>query len=147
LRASLCVGTAQFGGGVTGVAQFSNSTGQVESTPHNVIHDAVGGNGGLMADPDAAAADPIFWIHHANIDRLWFIWNTARHRNTNDRRWTRQTFSFFDANGHRVSKTPADVLDIVGQPATRTRLCRLGPRLRPPPPGGGRLGRGAATLS
>ena len=115
LRASRFVGTAQFGGGVTGVAQFSNSTGQVESTPHNVVHDAVGGNGGLMADPDAAAADPIFWIHHANIDRLWFIWNTPRHRNTNDRRWTGQTFSFFDANGHRVTKTPADVLDIVGQ--------------------------------
>jgi tyrosinase len=115
LRAPRFVGISQFGGGVTPVAQFSNGTGQVESTPHNVVHDAVGGNGGLMADPDAAAADPIFWIHHSNIDRLWFIWNTGRHRNTNDQRWTGQTFSFFDANGQRVTKKPADVLDIVGQ--------------------------------
>ncbi|MFZ1993085.1 MAG: tyrosinase family protein [Solirubrobacteraceae bacterium] len=115
LRAPRFVGTADFGGGITGVAQFSNSTGQLEAQPHNVIHDAVGGNGGLMADPDAAAADPIFWIHHANIDRLWFIWNTPGHRDPNDPRWTGQTFSFFDANGQRVSKTPTDVVDIVGQ--------------------------------
>ncbi|HEX3977515.1 MAG TPA: tyrosinase family protein [Solirubrobacteraceae bacterium] len=115
LRASRFVGISQFGGGVTGVAQFSNSTGQVENQPHNVIHDAVGGNGGLMADPDAAAADPIFWIHHANIDRLWFIWSSPRHLGPNDPRWTGQAFSFFDAHGQRVTRTPADVVDIVSQ--------------------------------
>jgi len=115
LRSSRFVGPSQFGGGVTGVAQFSNSTGQVENQPHNVIHDALGGNGGLMSDPDAAAADPIFWIHHANIDRLWFIWNSPRHRATTDARWTGQSFSFFDANGQRVTKTPADVIDIAAQ--------------------------------
>ncbi len=116
LRSLRFVGASQFGGGVTGVAQFSNSTGQVENQPHNVIHVAVGGNAGLMSDPDAAAADPIFWIHHANIDRLWFIWNgNARRLNPNDPRWTAQSFSFFDANGHRVTNTPADVLDIAGQ--------------------------------
>jgi tyrosinase len=116
LRASRFLGISQFGGGVTGVAQFSNSTGEVENQPHNVIHNAVGGNGGLMADPDAAAADPIFWIHHANIDRLWFIWNgSPRHRNSNDPRWIGQTFSFFDAHGQRVTKTAADVVDVVGQ--------------------------------
>jgi tyrosinase len=116
LRSLRFIGASQFGGGVTGVAQFSNSTGQIENQPHNVVHVAVGGSSGLMADPDAAAADPIFWVHHANIDRLWFIWNaTPRHLNANDPRWTGQSFSFFDANGHRVTKTPADVLDIVAQ--------------------------------
>lgn len=116
LRASRFVGTSQVGGGVTGVAQFSNSTGQLENQPHNVIHDAVGGNGGLMSDPDAAAADPIFWIHHANIDRLWFIWNgNPRHLNPNDPAWTGQSFSFFDAQGQRLSKTPTDIVDIIGQ--------------------------------
>jgi tyrosinase len=115
LRASRFVGASHFGGGITGVAQFSNSTGQVENQPHNVVHDAVGGNGGLMADPDAAAEDPIFWIHHANIDRLWFIWNTPRHLDPTVPRWTGQSFSFFDANGQRVTKTPADVVDIAAQ--------------------------------
>jgi tyrosinase len=115
LRAGRFTGTSQFGGGRTAVAQFSNSTGELEAQPHNVVHDAVGGNGGLMADPDAAAADPIFWVHHANIDRLWFIWSGPRHPNPTDPRWTAQTFTFFDAHGQRVSKTPADVVDIVGQ--------------------------------
>ncbi len=115
LRCSRFVGTSQFGGGVTGVAQFSNDTGQVENQPHNVVHDAVGGNGGLMADPDQAAADPIFWVHHANIDRLWSIWAGPHHLNPNDTRWTGQTFTFFDAQGRRVTRTPADVVDIIAQ--------------------------------
>ena len=39
--------------------------------PHNVVHSALGG---LMGDPDTAAQDPIFWLHHANVDRLWNHW-------------------------------------------------------------------------
>ncbi|MFL5860758.1 MAG: tyrosinase family protein [Solirubrobacteraceae bacterium] len=135
LRSSRFVGLSQFGGGVTGVAQFSNSTGQIESTPHNVVHDAVGGNGGLMADPDAAAADPIFWVHHANIDRLWFIWNSTRHQNPNDSRWTGQTFAFFDEHGQRVSKTPADVRDIVGQLGYTYEVAPPATPAAAPPPG------------
>ncbi len=44
-------GTAQFGGGVTPVRQFSNDTGQLEQTPHNVVHDAVGGAERLDVGP------------------------------------------------------------------------------------------------
>jgi tyrosinase len=32
------------------------------------------GGDGWMSDPDKAALDPIFWLHHANIDRLWAAW-------------------------------------------------------------------------
>lgn len=27
-----------------------------------------------MADAAASPADPIFWMHHANIDPLWWSW-------------------------------------------------------------------------
>lgn len=27
-----------------------------------------------MAELDASAFDPIFWLHHCNVDRLWAIW-------------------------------------------------------------------------
>jgi tyrosinase len=37
---------------------------------HDEIHGTVGGNGGHMGWLDVAAFDPIFWLHHANIDRL-----------------------------------------------------------------------------
>jgi tyrosinase len=108
-------GTAQFGGGVTPVRQFSNSTGQLEQTPHNVVHDAVGGQNGWMSDPDQAAADPIFWLHHSNIDRIWSIWNSPTHKDPTDTRWVGQQFSFFDTHGSKVQKTCSQVLDIKGQ--------------------------------
>ena len=37
---------------------------------HNQIHNYVGGTMGTMYSP----ADPVFWMHHAQIDRLWHIW-------------------------------------------------------------------------
>jgi tyrosinase len=42
---------------------------------HNNIH---GWLGGTMGQVDWAAYDPIFWAHHAMVDRLWRIW---QHRN------------------------------------------------------------------
>jgi tyrosinase len=39
------------------------------------LHDNVHGwVGGTMRDPNWAAYDPIFWAHHAMVDRLWRIW-------------------------------------------------------------------------
>lgn len=109
------VGTTEFGGGITGVAQFSNDTGQLENQPHNVIHNAVGGTQGPMRDPQAAAQDPIFWLHHANIDRLWWLWTAGQHPSPTDTRWTAEKFEFFDEHGQQVSMTPSDVLDIETQ--------------------------------
>ncbi|KAL9620974.1 MAG: hypothetical protein Q9160_004492 [Pyrenula sp. 1 TL-2023] len=41
---------------------------------HDQIHDWVGGLGGHMYYITWSAFDPIFWLHHANIDRLFAIW-------------------------------------------------------------------------
>lgn len=65
--------------------ESETTNGSLESTPHNVLHGAVGGSDpamdpndwrsfGLMSTPLTAALDPIFWLHHANIDRLWGTW-------------------------------------------------------------------------
>lgn len=40
---------------------------------HNEIHDETGG-GGHMSALEVAAFDPLFWVHHCNVDRLWAIW-------------------------------------------------------------------------
>ncbi len=45
----------------------------IEDAPHNPVHDIIGG---LMADMQSPL-DPIFWLHHANIDRLWSAWVAA----------------------------------------------------------------------
>lgn len=39
--------------------------------PHGGIHVWVGGD---MSSIATAAYDPIFWLHHCNVDRLWFEW-------------------------------------------------------------------------
>lgn len=60
-----------FGGRLPPSAAF----GDLEQTPHNDIHVAF--SPGLMDHPYTAAQDPVFWMHHANIDRLWEVWLSA----------------------------------------------------------------------
>jgi tyrosinase len=43
---------------------------------HNNVHNWVGGDAGQMGDVPVAAYDPIFFLHHCNIDRLYAIWQT-----------------------------------------------------------------------
>jgi tyrosinase len=77
-----------FGGPATGFSHVGGTNGNVEDNPHNHVHVYVGGNSpdgrtsGLMTDPSMAALDPIFYLHHANIDRMWAAWN-ANPTNTN----------------------------------------------------------------
>src|SRR5262245_4320928 len=41
----------------------------------NGIHGSVHGwVGGTMSSPVTSPADPVFWLHHANLDRLWWQW-------------------------------------------------------------------------
>jgi tyrosinase len=104
-------GRAEFGGGESGPAQFAKAGGTLEETPHNVVHEKVGGEAGLMANILAAAQDPIFWLHHANIDRLWSAWaSMAGHSNPSSTAWLDQGFELFDTAGQRVSMRCRDVL-------------------------------------
>jgi tyrosinase len=43
---------------------------------HNNVYLAVGGTMGGASSP----ADPIFFLHHANVDRLWAVWQKAHPR-------------------------------------------------------------------
>jgi tyrosinase len=48
---------------------------EVESwTYHAGGHNAVGSELGVMADFYASPGDALFYLHHANMDRLWWIW-------------------------------------------------------------------------
>jgi tyrosinase len=41
-----------------------------------------------MSGFNTAARDPIFWLHHANIDRLWEAWLALEdHANPTGSRW------------------------------------------------------------
>jgi tyrosinase len=93
---------------------FSSGYGGLERLPHNPIHNDVGGPTGWMSDPDCAARDPIFWLHHANIDRLWQVWlneGGGRMNPTADPNWLSTQFTFFDEGGQQVMLSGSQILD------------------------------------
>ena len=108
--------TVGFGGAITGWNHFDENAeaapGELEGTPHNVIHGAVGATpGGLMRRVDTAALDPIFWLHHANVDRLWGEWLELDGRaNPQEADWLEEPFRFRDENGGSVRITSAEVV-------------------------------------
>lgn len=78
---------------------------------HGNIHGDVG-NGQGMGSVPWAAGDPVFWIHHCNIDRIWASWNQAGGKNLTDAAFLAQKFDFADANGAQVEMQVADVMTL-----------------------------------
>jgi tyrosinase len=82
-----------FGGPSTGFSHDGEISGNLESNPHNQVHVDVGGINntqtvwGLMSDPGIAALDPIFYLHHSNIDRMWAAWDANGNGNPTDPNW------------------------------------------------------------
>ena len=60
----------------------------------------------------ASPGDPIFWLHHAQVDRLWSRWLQlgGGRSNPDDDRWVDQEFAFFDASDTKVTRRPRDVV-------------------------------------
>lgn len=110
----------------------------IEGRPHNSIHRCVGSHNCNFMDAEGfmtnflSPIDPIFFLHHANLDRLWDVWTrkqlllgqpvlpsgaelrtdlpdnekSAAERNTDYYRWAREPVLFFvDAQGRPVDKT------------------------------------------
>lgn len=99
------IGNAMFGGGNVAPLQprFAGQAGPPEIRPHGAIHVEVGGK---MLDPEEAAQDPIFWLHHCNIDRIWAVWNEREGKdNPEENAWVGHSFHFFDAAGNQAAKT------------------------------------------
>ncbi|WP_300664485.1 tyrosinase family protein [Fluviicola sp.] len=98
-----------FGGPVTKFHPGGGYSGGLESLPHNKIHMDING---AMGDPDTAGLDPIFWLHHANIDRLWQVWlNLVGHSNPTESDWLDFSFHFHDKDKKPVVMQCKDVLD------------------------------------
>ncbi len=104
-----------FGGQVASSTQFNFPHGDLESQPHDIVHGTLSG---LMGDPDTAAEDPIFWLHHANIDRLWSRWiaqGGGRQDPISDSAWMNTTFTFYDENGSEVKMSGQQIINTVSQ--------------------------------
>jgi tyrosinase len=109
-----------YGGPKSGFSHGGNVSGNLESNPHNKVHVQVGGQAndiwGLMSDPGIAALDPIFYLHHANIDRMWAAWNALGNSNPTDPNWLKgptasgdRKFMMPMVDGTTWNFTPAEV--------------------------------------
>lgn len=72
----------------------------LDSGIHGNIHVLVGTAENMGRVP-YAARDPLFWVHHANIDRMWASWNHNGGINPRDNWWSRQQFVFANAGTWR----------------------------------------------
>jgi tyrosinase len=83
--------------------------GTLESNPHNNVHGLVGG---VMAS-SRSARDPIFFMHHCNIDRIWALWRTAGNDDTTDTLWRDMQFKdhFFNPDGSVWSPKVSELQD------------------------------------
>jgi tyrosinase len=71
----------------------------LDGNPHGAVHVYVGNNTN-MGNVPTAAGDPIFWLHHSNIDRLWESWNRLNHANPP---WPSRTFPYANGAGGAVT--------------------------------------------
>jgi tyrosinase len=78
--------------GLNSFIDFSNALQDI----HDGIHGWVGGDMGSIG---TSAFDPVFWAHHAMIDRLWYLWQLR----------------------HGVNNIPNDYLDLALFPGYRVR--------------------------
>jgi tyrosinase len=84
-------------GGSAGAACEHYVKGSLEGTAHDNVHCELGGD---MFSAKSAARDPIFYLHHANIDRLWESWASKYGKNPTDTKWLNQEFSFCSDSGN-----------------------------------------------
>lgn len=107
--------------------------GVLEGQPHNRVHNCVGGiftdpggnttNSGGFMQANLSPVDPLFFLHHSNIDRLWDVWTRKQQAHgypvlpegSDLDTWSAEPFVFFvDSKGRPVSKTTAGNYAMIG---------------------------------
>ncbi|HEX5850727.1 MAG TPA: tyrosinase family protein [Rubrobacter sp.] len=86
-----------------GAPNFVDFSNRMEGL-HNWVHVWIGGT---TAEVPWAAYDPLFWAHHAMVDRLWRVWQLRNPEANLDGGFLRQALPPFDM-------TVEDTLDVTG---------------------------------
>ena len=119
---------SQFNSQETPTHNTQPTSGQVfgilEGNPHNKVHNNIGGYDkdippppffGFMAN-NLSPVDPIFFLHHSNMDRLWDVWTRKQQHchfptlpsGASLEKFQREPFLFFmNSQGHPVSPSTA----------------------------------------
>ncbi|XP_014517171.1 polyphenol oxidase, chloroplastic-like [Vigna radiata var. radiata] len=109
--------TLFFGGAYRAGEDSDPGGGTVENIPHGPVHVWTGDNTQPnledMGTLYSAARDPIFYSHHANVDRMWSVWKTlgGKRRDITDPDWLESGFLFYDENKNLIRVKVKDCLD------------------------------------
>jgi len=106
---------------------------QIDGDLHGNVHVLVGNGATGMGSIPWAANDPIFWMHHCNIDRMWASWNAHGGCNPGSKSWLDHTFTFPDGDGNSVVAKISDFKALgplnyaydALEPGPRIGLCNL----------------------
>jgi len=101
----------------------------VDAGIHGRIHVLVGNARG-MGNVPYAANDPLFLVHHSNVDRMWVSWIRNGHSNPTDATlspWITGAFALVDSNGARVSRQCRELF-------SASQMGYVYSRYLPPPP-------------
>jgi hypothetical protein len=107
----------------------------INAAPHGAMHDYIGAgndttgllqfnnpitnsisNTGLMGWVPTAGFDPVFWLHHSNIDRVWQQWTNSENGKMitlEELKSVEWPYVFFDENGNKVEYTMEEVIKII----------------------------------
>ncbi|KAJ7501178.1 hypothetical protein B0H11DRAFT_1713961 [Mycena galericulata] len=105
---------------ITSYRQFASARYEPKQNPrdalswegiHNNLHNWIGGEWGHMGNVPLAAFDPIFWMHHANIDRVFAIYQ-ALYPSEKLSWWVKDETIYTDDNGNDTTLvlTPESLL-------------------------------------
>ena len=89
-----------------------SNQGLLEKGPHNDGHDWVGTRIGANRDMGTlryAALDPIFFMHHANIDRIWSLYKQPQ-PDPDTSGWGKTIYRFTDIDGSDVCVSISDII-------------------------------------
>ncbi|KAL1817960.1 hypothetical protein DCAR_0522457 [Daucus carota subsp. sativus] len=107
-----------FGGAYRGGEAQVKAAGAIENQPHTQLHIWTGDPeqkyGEDMGRFFSAGRDPLFYSHHANVDRMWNIWKTLPGKNRkdiDDPDWLDSAFLFYDENEKLVRVKVRDCVD------------------------------------
>lgn len=95
--------------GIQALSNYNLYWRRLEGSPHNNGHNLVGGANGHMADY-MSPLDPVFWLHHCNVDRLWAQWQAAG--NTAPALSNSYDGQFVNGSGQQVTASSANALNI-----------------------------------
>ncbi|KAH7276702.1 hypothetical protein KP509_39G018300 [Ceratopteris richardii] len=89
--------------------------GTMETMPHNSVHGWTGDQNEVgkkdMGTLYAAGRDPVFYAHHASLDRFWDVWKSLGNDDIDDPDYLNSEFVFYNENAELIKVKVKDSLD------------------------------------